>query len=178
MEYLKSEEIVELFREKLGEQALTDNRIETKSAGLKKGTYQVIWLRVKPQLFKEAVKTLMELHFPHFAIISGIDIEKEIELIYHFSIYYGERGKEISINLSTFLSKDNLKIPTITDLIPGAQTSEREIKEMFGVTIEGLPELPNLFLPYDFPSGVHPLRRDEKGVEVKVKEKDEVKKGE
>lgn len=178
MEYLKSEEIVKLFQEKLSEEAITGSRIETKSAGLKKNSYQVIWLGVKPQLFKEAVKILVNLHYPHFAIISGIDVDKEIELIYHFSIYYGERGKEISINLSTSLPKDNLNIPTITDLIPGAQTSEREVREMFGVHIEGLPELPNLFLPYDFPSGVYPLRRDEKGVEVKVKEKDEVKKGE
>ncbi len=178
MNYLKSEEIMELFQNRLGKQAIIDSRIETKIAGIKKNTYQVIWIGVKPNFFKEAVKILVELHYPHFAIISGIDIDKEIELVYHFSIYYGEKGKEISINIFTFLSKDNLNIPTITDLIPGAQTSERETKEMFGVNFEGLPSLPNLFLPYDFPSGVYPLRKDEKGVGVKVSEGDEVKKGE
>ncbi len=72
--------------------------------------------------------------------------------------------------------KKILKIPTITDLIPGAQTAEREIKEMFGVNFEGLPNLPNIFLPNDFKKGVYPLRRDEKGVEKSVEKEVEVKK--
>jgi len=176
MEYMKPDEIVELFKTGLNESAIIGSRVETKTAGVKKNTYNVIWLQVNPQNLKDAVKLLSSIQFPHFAIISGSDIDKEIELIYHFSIYYGERFKEISINLTTYLPKDDLRIPTITDLIPGAQTTEREIKEMFGVTIEGLPDLPNIFLPQDFQKGVYPLRRNEKGVKIKVKGEDEVKK--
>ncbi len=174
MEYMKPDEIVELFKERLDKNAVMDSRIETKTAGIKKNAYNVIWLQLNPQNLKEGVRLLYAIQFPHFAIISGNDLGKEIELIYHFSLYYGVRFKEISINLSTRLSKDNLKIPTITDLIPGAQTAEREIKEMFGVTIEGLPDLPNIFLPQDFPQGIFPLRKDEKGVKMKVERKDEV----
>lgn len=176
MEYMKPDEIVELFKTGLNESAIMGSRIETKTAGVKKNTYNVIWLQVNPQNLKDAVKLLSNIQFPHFAMISGNDIGENIELIYHFSIYYGERFKETSISLVTHLSKNNLKIPTISDLIPGAQTTEREIKEMFGVTIEGLPDLPNIFLPQDFQKGVYPLRRDEKGVEIKVKREEEVKK--
>jgi membrane-bound hydrogenase subunit beta len=74
------------------------------------------------------------------------------------------------------LPKGDIRIPTITDLIPGAQTAEREIKEMFGVTIEDLPDLPNIFLPQDFQKGVYPLRRDEKGIDKIIKKEDEVRK--
>jgi len=176
MEYMKPDEIVELFKKRLNESAIIDSRIEIKTAGIKKNSYSVIWLQVNPQNLKDAVKLLSTIQFPHFAIISGSDIDKEIELIYHFSIYYGERFKEISLNLTTYLSKEELRIPTITDLIPGAQTSEREIKEMFGVTIEGLPDLPNIFLPQDFQKGVFPLRKDEKGVSEMPKKENEVKK--
>jgi len=176
MEYLKTDEIVELFKKKLDESAIIDSRVETKTAGVKKNSYSVIWLQVNPISFKEAIKLLCTIQFPHLAIISGNDLDKEIKLTYHFSIYYGERFKEISVNLATYLPKEDLKIPTIADLIPGAQTTERELKEMFGVTIEGLPDLPNIFLPQDFPKGVYPLRKDEKGVEIKVERKDEVKK--
>ncbi|TFG92036.1 MAG: NADH-quinone oxidoreductase subunit C, partial [Candidatus Atribacteria bacterium] len=92
------------------------------------------------------------------------------------SLYYGGSFREISFNLATCLPKNNLKIPTITDLIPGAQTAEREIKEMLGVTIEGLPELVNIFLPQDFPKGVYPLRKDETGAAKMVNKEEEVKK--
>ncbi|MBA3063757.1 NADH-quinone oxidoreductase subunit C [bacterium] len=176
MEYMRPDEIVKLFKKRLNESAIIDSRIETKTAGLKKSIYSVIWLQIRLENFKEAIKLLCTIQFPHFAIISGNDIGEEIELIYHFSIYYAERFKEISINLTTRIPKKNLKIPTITDLIPGAQTAEREIKEMFGVTIEGLPNLPNIFLPQDFQKGVYPLRRDEKGVDKTVRKEDEVRK--
>ena len=164
MEFMKPDEIVELFKKKLNESAIIDSRVETKTAGVKKNNYNVIWLLVKSQKFKDAVKLLCTIQYPHLAIISGNDLDKEVKLTYHFSIYYGERFKEISINLSTSLPKGDLKIPTITDLIPGAQTTERELKEMFGITIEGLPDLPNVFLPQDFPKDVFPFRKDEKGV--------------
>jgi len=176
MEHRKPDEIVELFKTGLNGSAIINSRIETKTAGVKKNTYNIIWLQVNPQNLKDAVKLLSNIQFPHFAMISGNDIGENIELIYHFSIYYGERFKETSISLVTHLSKKNLKIPTITDLIPGAQTTEREIKEMFGVTIEGLPDLPNIFLPRDFQTGVYPLRRDEKGVDKIVRKEDEVRK--
>jgi membrane-bound hydrogenase subunit beta len=176
MEYKKPEEILELFKEKFNNKIL-DNRIETKITGLKKNSYQVIWLQINPEDLKNSVNFLGSLaQYPHFAIISGNDKEENIELIYHFSIYYGEKFKEISISLKVNLPKKILKIQTITDLIPGAQTAEREIKEMFGVNFEGLPNLPYIFLPKDFKKGVYPLRRDEKGVEKPVEKEDEVKK--
>jgi len=158
MEHMKPEEIIELFKEKFNN-SVTNSKIETKTAGLKKNSYNIIRLQINPEDLKDAVKLLSTLHFPHLAIISGNDIGEEIELIYHFSIYYGERFKEISIDLVIHLSKEDLRIPTITDLIPGAQ-----VKEMMGIIFEGLPDLPNLFLPRDFSKNIYPFRKDEKGI--------------
>lgn len=177
MEHMKPEEIIELFKEKFND-SVTNSKIEIKTAGLKKNSYSVIWLEIEPRDFKEAVKLLCTIQFPHFAVISDNDTGEEIKLIYHFSIYYGERFKEISLNLSTNLPKNTLKIPTITDLIPGAQTAEREIKEMLGVAIEGLPDLANVFLPQDFPKDIYPLRKDEKGAAKMVNMVDKEGRGE
>ena len=163
MEYMKPEKIVELFKGKFGD-SIIDSKIESKEEGVKKNSYNTIWLKIKLENFKEAVKLLCTIQFPHFAIISGDDFGEEIELNYHFSLYYGERFKEISVNLITLLPKKDLKIPTLTDIIPGAQTAEREIKEMFGIKVEGLPDSPNLFLPKDFAKDTYPFRRDEKGI--------------
>jgi len=163
MEYMKPEEIIELFKEKFNE-SITNSRIEIKTAGSKKNSYSLIWLEIELKDFKEAVKLLCTIQFPHFAIISDNDTGEEVKLTYHFSFYYGERFKEISLNITTNLPKNNLKMPTITDLIPGAQTSEREMKEMMGITFENLPDLPNVVLPIDFSKDVFPFRKDEKGV--------------
>jgi membrane-bound hydrogenase subunit beta len=151
MEYIKPEKIIELFKEKFND-SVTNNKIEIKTAGLKKNSYSLIWLEIELKDFKDAVKLLCAIQFPHFAIISGSDIVVNV-------------------------LKNNLKIPTITDLIPGAQTAEREIKEMLGVTVEGLPDLANIFLPKDFPKDVYPLRKDETGAAKMVnKVEEEVKK--
>ena len=163
MEYMKPEEIIELFKEKFIN-SVKNSKIEVKTSGLKKNSYGLIWLEIELKDFKEAVKLLCAIQFPHFAVISDNDTGEEIKLTYHFSLYYGERFKEISLNLTTNLPKNNLKMPTITDLIPGAQTSEREMKEMMGITFEDLPDLPNVFLPIDFSKGVFPFRKDEKGI--------------
>ena len=163
MEHMNPEKIIELFKEKF-DGSIINSKIEIKTAGLKRNSYNIIQLQINSEDLKNAVKLLSTLHFPHLAIISGNDMGEEIELVYHFSIYYGERFKEISIDLSIHLSKKDLRIATITDLIPGAQVTEREMKEMMGITFEGLPDLPNLFLPKDFSKNIYPLRRDEKGI--------------
>ncbi|SRR4030042_2151541 len=175
MEYMTPEKIVELFKEKFNG-SIINSKIEIKTAGLKKNNYSLIWIEIEVKDFKEAVNLLCTIQFPHFSIISDNDIGEEIKLTYHFSLYYGEKSQEISLNLATSLPKNNLKILSITDLIPGAQISEREIKEMLGVTIEGLPDLSNIFLPKDFPKDVYPLRKDETGAVKMVNKEEEVKK--
>jgi membrane-bound hydrogenase subunit beta len=101
--------------------------------------------------------------YPHLAIISSSDLGAEVELTYHFTIYYGEHLQELSLGLRVKLPKNDLTIPTITDLIPGAIFTERETQEMMGVKVVGIPDNRRLFLPPDFPEGDYPWRRDEKG---------------
>ncbi len=88
-----------------------------------------------------------------------------MELIYHFTIYYGFHLEEISVGLRVTLSKKDLKIPTITDLIPGAIFPERETQEMMGVEVTDIPDGRRLFLVGDIPEGVYPWRKDETGPE-------------
>lgn len=164
MEFFSADELLSFFQEKLKEDIL-NIRLETRKAGVKQEEFYNIWLEVKKESFKNTVRLLMELQYPHIAIIAGNDTGETIDLIYLFSIFYGEKFKEISINIKVSLSRENTSIETITDLIPGAQTTEREIKELFGVNFIGLPEMHNVFLPEDFPKDVFPFRRDQKGLD-------------
>lgn len=51
-----------------------------------------------------------------------------------------------------------LHVPTVTDLWPGAEWTEREVYDMFGVAFDGHPDLRRILLWEDYPA--HPLRKD------------------
>jgi len=72
------------------------------------------------------------------------------------------------VNIKVSLDRNKPSISSITNIIPGAQTTEREAKEMFGVEFVGLPEMHNIFLPEDFPKNVFPFRKNEKGLDKLV----------
>ena len=167
MKYFNPEELLSFLKENLPETIL-DSNILTRKAGVKQEEFHQIWLEVKKERFRDTVKMLISLQFPHIAIIAGNDTGESVDLTYLFSIFYGEKFKEISLNIKVSLDREKPSIESITDLIPGAQTTEREIKEMFGVEFVGLPEMRNIFLPEDFPKNIFPFRKDQKGLDELV----------
>jgi membrane-bound hydrogenase subunit beta len=150
---------------------IKDARIEKHTAGSKKREYNIIWIKIDKSVFKKCVKYIIDkIDYPHLAVVSGNDLGKTIELIYHFSVYYGNRLGEISINLSVDLPKEDPRIESICDLIPGALITEREKQEMLGVIIEGIPDRRRFFIPDEFPDGIYPWRKDDKMLKKFVKD--------
>lgn len=169
MEFLNPENLLSFLKENLKDSFL-DGHVTTGKAGVKEEEFHNVWVEVKKEKFRDAVKLLMSLHYPHIAIIVGNDTGESVDLTYLFSLFYGEKFKEISLNLKVSLERENPSIESITDLLPGAQTTEREIKEMFGVEFIGLPEMRNIFLPEDFSKDVFPLRKGQKGLDELVQQ--------
>jgi NADH:ubiquinone oxidoreductase subunit C len=102
---------------------------------------------------RRAVQILMDdVDIVHLSTITGDDTGEEIRLLYHFW-----RGAGITLEVK--LPLDDPRVATLTDLIPGATFYEREVAEMFGVEVEGHPDLRPLLLPDDWDQGA-PLRRD------------------
>ena len=163
MELLSPGEIVDSFKTALGD-GVIDAKIYEREVAVKKNKFRSLWVEVKKSAFRDAVEHICHLQeYPHLAIISSSDLGAEVELIYHFTIYYGYHLEELSLGLRVKLPKSDLRIPTITDIIPGAIFTERETQEMMGVEVVGIPDKRRLFLPQDFPEGVYPWRKDEKG---------------
>ena len=163
MELLAPEKIIDSFKTALGD-SFIDAKIYEREVAVKKNKFRSLWVEVKKSAFRDAVEYICHLQkYPHLAIISSSDLGAEVELIYHFTIYYGHHLEELSLGLRVKLPKSDLKIPTITDLIPGALFTERETQEMMGVEVVGIPDKRRLFLPEDFPEGAYPWRKDEKG---------------
>jgi membrane-bound hydrogenase subunit beta len=165
MDTLLAQQVVKSFESAL-DGALAGTRVDEREMGVKKNTYTSLWLDVKRDGFRTAVLHLCQLQEnPHFSVISPVDKGDAVQLLYHFSLFYGQHLKAIALVIRVTLSKTDLTIPTITDIIPGAIFSEREVQEMMGVTVADIPDNRRLFIPEDFPKGVYPWRRDNTGPE-------------
>jgi len=167
---MKAAVVLNSFKRKFGLK-IKKARIEKIEHKLKNGNIiSRVWFNVERNSFKDAVKHLCKIYpNPHFSVASGYDTGDHIELIYHFSVNYDSKLAEIYISMHVELPKKNPVLPTITDLIPGALISERELQEMLGVMIKGIPDSRRIFLPSDFPKGVYPWRRDETGPEKLIR---------
>ncbi len=161
---LNPEELEEYLDERMGE-SIDDLEIEEIKKGIKQRAMKLIWLTVEREDFRDLVKELAKLHQPHLSVASGSDMGDFIELIYHFAVNYGYPGEEVSVNVKVHLPKDDPTISTITDIVPGAITTEREKQEFLGVTVEDIPDSRRLWLDEVFPEDKYPWRWDDKGME-------------
>ncbi len=160
---LSPEGIVERFRSTFADGVL-ETAIRERSEGVKKRPAANLWISLKLELLKPGIQTLQAITPLHLAVISGVDLGPEIELLYTFCLFYGTKHGECTVTLKVKVPKSDLRIPTISDLLPSAVFSEREKQEMLGIEVVGIPDPRRLFLPDDFPEGVFPWRKDEKGI--------------
>jgi membrane-bound hydrogenase subunit beta len=160
---LSPQAIVDSFSRELGD-GLIGSLIYEREVAVKKNKFRSLWIEIRRDVFRQAVEHVCRLQdYPHLAIISSSDLGTEVELIYHFTIYYGHHLEELSLGLRVRLPKTDLRIPTVTDLIPGAIFTERETQEMMGVEVVGIPDGRRLFIDKDVPEGIYPWRKDETG---------------
>lgn len=93
----------------------------------------------------------------YLAAITGLDpgeLQEELEVLYHFCSGF------VTITLRIKIPKVAPIVHTLTEIIPGAEPYERELSEMYGITVIGLRNPEHLYLPDDWPAGVYPLRKD------------------
>lgn len=93
----------------------------------------------------------------YLSAITGLDHGNEsgrLEVLYHFC-----SDAEI-VTLRVGVARENPSVPSICRLIPSAVVFERELAEMFGILVFGIPNADPLFLPDDWEQGVYPLRKD------------------
>ncbi|MEM4663133.1 MAG: NADH-quinone oxidoreductase subunit C [Candidatus Diapherotrites archaeon] len=127
-----------------------------------------VWVDVEPNKLHSLIKKISLVYrYPHFSVSSGYDAGDHIEVLYHFALNYGRPRSQIVLTLRTSVSKNSPILETITDIIPGAEISEKEKREFFGVEFKGLKK-GHAFLDESFNS-IYPWRRDEKDASKMVK---------
>lgn len=165
MNQLSAKELEELIKNEFGD-AIEKTKRDEVITGKEKNKHFDLWLRTSKEKIKNIISFLKEIQFPHFTTMFGDDKGEKIELNYVLTLFYESELEEVTIILGTEISKQEGEIDSITDLIPGAVTTEREMQEMLGINIRDLPDDRHIYLPFDQPEEEYPWRRDEKASEI------------
>ena len=75
-------------------------------------------------------------------------------------IYLLSNEDYIVLALKEKAPKSDPKINTMTDVFPSLLLHERELMDLFGADIEGLPKGPSYPLPDNWPKGNYPMRKE------------------
>ena len=67
-------------------------------------------------------------------------------------------SKNSRLIINVAVPDEDLKIPSICEIYPGANFYEREVFDMFGIKFENHPELTRILMPDDWTG--NPLRKD------------------
>lgn len=104
------------------------------------------------EVFDFAVK---HLQFIHLCAITALDEQDKLSFIYHLA-----QDKGIILNIKTSAPKENPVIKTVIPYFLCAEIYEREIVDLFGAKVEGLPAGNRYPLTDDWPTDQFPLRKD------------------
>jgi Ni,Fe-hydrogenase III component G len=114
-----------------------------------------VWVEVDRQAFAGVFRFLVkESGFSNLCMITGLDEGADLGFIYHLA-----RNGGLMANVKTRCPKGE-SMQTITSIFPGGGIYERELIDLFGAHIDGLPEGRNYPLPDNWPKGEHPLLKD------------------
>ena len=99
-------------------------------------------------------KLKSEASFDLLHSISGVDHPDMVEVAYHLFATQDQR----SVVIKVFVSKEQAKVPTVTDIWVTADWHERETAELYGVEFSDHHDPRRLLLAEDFPG--FPLRKE------------------
>jgi len=145
-ELIKEEELKKEIEEKFKD-SLTELNIPRKNR---------LWLTISPDKALDLMKFLKEKGYNHLSTITGFDEEQNLGAIYHITNYH------IVVNVRVKTPRENPILKTVREIYPVCESYERELEDLFGIKIEGMPPGRNYPLPEDFPKDIHPLRKDVK----------------
>ncbi len=96
--------------------------------------------------------------FGLLSMITAVDYGLQAEPRFHVIYQLNSITDSLFLTLRVPVSGENPSIPTMTGVYKNANWREREIWDLFGIHVEGHPDLRRLLMPKDWEG--HPLRKD------------------
>lgn len=138
-------------------------KLKNQSFQIQSGKLGTVTVQAQAGSHRDALKAMLDADEKTAVIaITGIDLGANIGVYYHI------RTSNALVTIQSEVPKENPKIATIIDLMPGAAFHELEVTDLLGVIFEGHPSPGRLVLPDTWPEGIYPLRKDVKANEVKL----------
>lgn len=155
-DWLRADEDVHMTNEEMIRQQLV-NRFPSTNGKFRIQRERRIWLEVQLEIFPELIRYAKEeLQFIEFCTMTGLDEGEDLGFIYHLA----QEHSGIMLNIRVRVPKTSPVIPTITTLFPSAEIPEREVEDLLGATVVGLPAGRRYPLPDDWPLNEHPLLKN------------------
>lgn len=96
-----------------------------------------------------------DMGFTIMCTITGLDLGEEMAAIYHVARPSGE-----VLNIEARVPKAQPILQTVSDLFPPADAYERELIDLLGFQVQGLPPGNRYPLPDGWPANQYPLRKE------------------
>ncbi len=96
-----------------------------------------------------------EMGFSTLHSITGLDAVDKFQILYYISVNYST-----VITLTADVAREHPSVESITGIFPNAEFYEREIVDLLGIEVKGLPPGNRYPLPDGWPEGEYPLRKD------------------
>lgn len=109
---------------------------------------------VKKEDLLDAAAKAQELGFDQLSVITGVDYEDRVEVIYNLFSYENKHN----LVLKVILDHNSPEVDSLTPLWKGADWLERETYDLVGIKFTGHPNLTRILLPEGWNG--HPLRKD------------------
>ncbi|MCU0609559.1 MAG: NADH-quinone oxidoreductase subunit C [Chitinispirillaceae bacterium] len=94
-----------------------------------------------------------------YAVGIGID-DRDVSGNYMVSHQFCFDSDNVIMSLIVPMHADDPTLPSISDIVPAAGWSEREMRDLVGITAKGMTNPKRLVLPDGWPENLHPLRKD------------------
>ena len=108
--------------------------------------------------YYETIESLKKDGYEMMIDLTAVDWYRKREPRFQVIVNLLSVSKNLRVIININVPDDDLKIPSICEIYPGANFYEREVFDMFGIEFENHPELTRILMPDDWAG--NPLRKD------------------
>jgi NADH-quinone oxidoreductase subunit C len=157
---MAAEDTVRALQARFPELGIEPQRLCTYLDGRPSGQ---IWVRIPPERLPEAARFLhsdARCRFDLLGDVTCVDYLNFPDAEDRFGVIYNLVSTILNHRLfvKVFVNDPDPTVPSVTPVWKGAEWTEREVYDMFGITFTGHPDLRRILMPANFRD--YPLRKD------------------